>query len=60
MIIVQDKEKETYGVDLVLVLEEQHTIGCPNLMWWLLMLWLLMRQAYGVNHLFSHIRTVSK
>jgi hypothetical protein len=51
MIIVQHKEKETYRVDLVLLgLEEQHTIGCPNLM-----LWLLMIQACGVkSFVFTH------
>jgi acyl carrier protein len=38
--IVQDKQKETYAVDLVLVVEEKHTIECPPLK-----LWLLTRQA---------------
>jgi hypothetical protein len=42
--IVQDKQKETYTVDLVLVVEEKHNIECPTLM-----LWLLMRQACGVK-----------
>jgi hypothetical protein len=32
--IVQDKQKETYTVDLVLVVEEKHTIECPTLMFW--------------------------
>jgi hypothetical protein len=55
MTIVQHKEKETYGVDSVLGLEEQHTFGCPNSMWWLLMLWLLMIQACGVkSFIFTH------
>jgi hypothetical protein len=40
--IVQNKQKETYMVDLVLVVEVKHNIECPTLM-----LWLLMRQACG-------------
>jgi hypothetical protein len=33
--IVQDKQKETYMVDLVLVVEEKHPIECPAiLMFW--------------------------
>jgi hypothetical protein len=48
--IVQDKQKETYTVDLVLVVEEKNTIECPTLM-----LWLLMRQACGVkSFVFAH------
>jgi hypothetical protein len=50
MTIVQHKEKETYRVDLGLVLEEQNTIGCPDLIWWLLMI-----QACGVkSFVFTH------
>jgi hypothetical protein len=30
--IVQDKQKETYTVDLVLVVEQKHKIECPTLM----------------------------
>jgi hypothetical protein len=30
--IVQEKQKETYTVDLVLVVEEKHIIECPILM----------------------------
>jgi hypothetical protein len=47
----QAKDKETDTVDLVLVVEEKHTIECPTLM-----LWLLMRQACcGVNSfVFTH------
>jgi hypothetical protein len=51
MTIVQHKEQETYRVDLVLVPEEQNTIGCPNLMLWLL----IMIQACGVkSFIFTH------
>jgi hypothetical protein len=32
--IVQDKQKETYTVDLVLVVEEKHTIECLSLIFW--------------------------
>jgi hypothetical protein len=42
--IVQGKQKETYMVDLVLVVEEKHNIECPTLM-----LWLLMIPACGVK-----------
>jgi hypothetical protein len=49
-LIVQDKQKETYTVDLVLVVEEKHTIECPTLM-----LWLLIRQACGAkSFVFTH------
>jgi hypothetical protein len=50
--VVQDKQIETYTVDLVLVVvvEENHTIECPTLM-----LWLLLRQACGVKaFVFTH------
>jgi hypothetical protein len=48
--IVQDKQKETYTVDLVLVVEEKHPIECPTFM-----LWLLTRQACGVkSFVFAH------
>jgi hypothetical protein len=48
--IIQDKQKETYTVDLVLVVEEKHTIEYPTLM-----LWLLIRQACGVkSFVFTH------
>jgi hypothetical protein len=32
--MVQDKQKETYTVDLVLAVEEKHPIECPTLMFW--------------------------
>jgi hypothetical protein len=52
--IVQDKQKETYKVDLVLVVEEKHTIECPTLMFWVV---INVSQAFvGWNLLFSHIR----
>jgi hypothetical protein len=48
--IVQDKQKETCTVDLVLVVEEKHIIECPTLV-----LWLLMGKACGVKcFVFTH------
>jgi hypothetical protein len=32
--IVQDKQKETYTVDLVLVVGEKHNIECSTFMFW--------------------------
>jgi hypothetical protein len=34
--IVQDKQKETYFVDLAFVVEEKHNIECPTLMYYII------------------------